>query len=604
MSRRSHSTPHHSPTPHNPGPSHGSGSNHPSPPPQQSHNPPPQQPHYPPQQQNPNQQHQQQQQSQQHQQNQQQNHNGQQDPNQQGQHRPDGSGGRDDSHNGGGGGGGDDAGADGDQQAPTTWLDSLKEGAKSGGQKIGEHAGDWAGKKIFGGDEEGSEGEGSGGEDGTGGEGTGADDQGPGGEGGGDPGFGRGNGGYGGEGNGGYGLDDRNTGAPLPGQPTTLPYPVPPGGPGGMYGTPGGASAGGYPGATTGLVPAGDAYGWIRKANPAPMASLPEATHPSRGGLGGMLDEAVEFALEKSGLLDVLEKVTGDLAQLNAAADAWQSQAKALQLVAEELRTSANPLSRQWEGQASGAFSGHMGDLVEAVDSTAEGMAQTAKIINSAAQECAQAEGMIIEIISEAIEALIASLAAEAVIAILTAGIGLIADALITEAEIAVFVARVARVSEQLATKLEELLKALKELGSAVKAVRNIRTAKNALGGIKKVEKAVEGVREFGEGDGALAKGVKKADEFITGKVRDGVESGVKSGLGIDDDDPVQFAGDRSGKGLGKAAGQSAWGAAKEGLMSDTNKDAIKQEILHDTGLSEDPEPYRVDRSKIDTPFG
>ncbi|MFI2190934.1 WXG100 family type VII secretion target [Streptomyces sioyaensis] len=355
------------------------------------------------------------------------------------------------------------------------------------------------------------------------------------------------------------------------------------------------------------------------------MAPLPEATHPSRGGLGGMLDEAVEWALEKSGLLDVLEKVTGDLAQLNAAADAWQTQAKAVQLVAEELRTNANPLSRQWEGQASSAFSGHMGELVSALDSTAEGMHQTAKIINSAAQECAQAEGMIIEIISEAIECLIASLAAEAVIAVLTAGIGLIADALITEAEITVFVARVARVSEELATKLEELLKALKELGSAVKAVRNIRTAKNALGGIKKVETAVEGIREFGQGgeglgkvgkdilqnrslagteerliDAGLRQGIKSTDSFVSGKV----EEGVKAGLGIDSEDPVQLSEDRSAKGFGKAAGQSAWGAAKEGLMSDTNKEAVKEELLHDTGFAHDPEPYRVDRSKVDTPFG
>ncbi|AJC55622.1 WXG100 family type VII secretion target [Streptomyces sp. 769] len=483
-------------------------------------------------------------------------------------------------------------------------MDGLKEAGKSAGSKFGEHAGDWAGKKVFGG------GEGEGGE--KGGEGSG------GGEGGAGAGAGAG---AGGEGSGGG-----ESGAP--GQWSTMPAPAPPGGPGGMYGTSGG-SGGGYPGATTGLVPAGDAYGWIRKPNPAPMAPLPEAAHPSRGGIGGMLDEAVEWALEKSGMLKVLEKVTGDLAQLNAAADAWQNQAKAVQLVAEELRTSANPLSRQWEGQASGAFSGHMGDVVEALDSTAEGMSQTAKIINSAAQECAQAEGMIIEIISEAIEALIASLAAEAVIAVLTAGIGLIADALITEAEIAVFVARVAKVSEELATKLEELLKALKELGSAVKAVKNIRTAKNALSGIKKVEKAVEGVREFGKGgeglgkvgkdifqnrslagaeerliDAGLRQGVKSADSFVTGKIREGVESGVKSGLGMDEDDPATFAEDRSGKGFGKAAGQSAWGAAKEGLMSDTNKEAVKQEILHDTGLSEEPKPYRVDRSKIDTPFG
>ncbi|WP_159028149.1 WXG100 family type VII secretion target [Streptomyces gilvosporeus] len=389
-----------------------------------------------------------------------------------------------------------------------------------------------------------------------------------------------------------------------PGQYSTMPaYGPPPGGLGGYPSGPGGSS-GGYPGATTGMTPAGDAYGWIRTPNPAPMPMLQEAQHPERGGLGGMLDEAVEWALEKSGLLEMLEKVTGDLAQLNQAADAWQTQAKAVQLVAEDLRTSANPMSQQWEGQASTAFSGHMGEIVKALDSTAEEMQSTAKIINSAAKECAEAEGMVIQIISEAIEALIASLAAEAVIAVLTAGVGVIADALITEGEIAIFVGRVAKVSEELATKLETLLKALKELGQAVKAVRGLKTAKTALSGIKKVETAVEGVREIGQGEGMVAKGVAKADEFITGKINEGVDNAVRSGLGIDDDDPVQRSEDRSVGGFGKAAGKSAWEAAKEGLTSDTNKNAVEQEILHDTGLAHDPEPYRVDKNKIDTPFG
>ncbi|QHC25157.1 WXG100-like domain-containing protein [Streptomyces sp. GS7] len=491
---------------------------------------------------------------------------------------------------------------------------------------------DWATDKLFGGNKGDKGAGGEGGGQGAGGEGG----QAPGGQGGGAP--APGGGGYGGpgavggEGGGqGYGGpgaagsegSGQGYGQPAPGGmpgTTTMPYPAPPGG------VPGSNGAGPYPGSpTTGLTPAGDAYGWVKAPNPAPMAPLPEATHPSRGGLGGMLDEAVEFALEKSGMLKVLEKVTGDLAALNAAADSWQAQAKAVQLVAEELRTNGSPLSRQWEGPASNAFGGHMGTIVEALDGTAEEMHQTAKIINSAAQECAQAEGMVIEIISEAIEALIASLAAEAVIAVLTAGIGLIADALIDAAEIAAFVARVAKVSEELATKLEELLKALKELGQAVKAVKNLKTAKNALGGIKKVEKAVDGIREFGKGgeslgkigkdalgnkslegvggklgDYALRQGVKKVDSYATGKF----EEGLKSGLGIDDQDPVQRSDDLSAKGLGKAAGQSAWSAAKEGLTSDTNKEAVKEELLHDAGLAHDPEPYRVDPAKLNSPFG
>lgn len=472
----------------------------------------------------------------------------------------------DDAGSDAGAGDGADDGADPEAE-PGGWKGILQGAGKSAAEGLGGKAGEWAGDKMFGSGEDS--------QSGAGGEGAGAG----------------------------------GAAAPAPGY-STLPYPAP---------SP-------YPGAVppAGTSSSGEAYAWARSLSPAQSAPLAAASHPSRGGLGGMLDEAVEYALEKSGLMDVLEKVTGDLAQLNAAAEEWQAQAKAVTRISEELRRSAVPLSQQWEGQASDAFGGHMGKVVEALDSTAAGMLKTAQIINSAAQECAMAEGMIVEIISEAIEALIVSLAAEAVIAVLTAGIGLIADALITEAEITVFVARVARVSEELATKLEELLKALKELGSAVKAVKNIESAKTALTSLKNVKTAAEGIRTFeegGEGAGKLGKeiwqnksvegmgdrlkdfglrqGVKKADSYVTGKA----EEGVKAGLGIDSEDPVE-RGDLSGKGLGTAAGKSAWGAAKEGLTGDTNIEAVKGEFLHDTGFEDDPEPYRVDRSKVDTPFG
>ncbi|OKJ08300.1 WXG100 family type VII secretion target [Kitasatospora sp. CB01950] len=342
-----------------------------------------------------------------------------------------------------------------------------------------------------------------------------------------------------------------------------------------------------------------DAYAWAHAQVEAAMANLDPANHPDRNGLGGMLDEAVVWALEQSGLMDMLEKVTGDLAQLNAAAEEWQAQAHAVQSVAAELRGGAVPLSADWAGSASDAFGGHMGEVADALDQTAKGMHDTAQIINSAAQECAMAEGMVIQIISEAIEALIVSLAAEAVIAVVTMGIGLIADALITEAEIGVFVARVAKVSTMLAKKLEELLKALKELGSAVKAVRNIESARKAMTELKTVKTAFEGLRSLEEGEGLAAKAAKYAD----GKITEQVQQGFDHALGIEDDDNLQ-RGDGTWKGSLKAAGQSSLAVAKEGLKSDVNKEAIKQELLHDVGLAHDPAPYRVDESRIATAFG
>ncbi|MGW4383735.1 WXG100 family type VII secretion target [Kitasatospora sp. NPDC004531] len=341
------------------------------------------------------------------------------------------------------------------------------------------------------------------------------------------------------------------------------------------------------------------AYAWAHAQVEQAMANLDPAQHPDRNGLGGMLDEAVVWALEQSGLMDMLEKVTGNLAELNAAAEEWQAQARAVHSVAAELRAGAQPLSEVWAGSASDSFGGHMGEVADALDQTAKGMEQTAQIINSAAQECAMAEGMVIEIISEAIEALIVSLAAEAVLAVVTLGIGLIADALITEAEIAVFVARVARVSTQLAQKLEELLKAVKEMGAAVKAVRNLKGISNALSSVKKVQRVAGEIRQLEEGESRIAQAAKALD----GKVTDWGNNQLRDALRIDEDDPVQ-RGDGTWKGNLKAAGQSAWAVGKEGLTSDTNKEAIKQELLHDVGLAHDPAPYRVDESRIATAFG
>lgn len=411
-----------------------------------------------------------------------------------------------------------------------------------------------------------------------------------------------------------------------------------------------------------------DAYGWTRAVSPPPMAPLPVAALPDKSGLTGWLDHNVEHALKASGIMHYLEKVTGNLDELNNAAEEWQAQAKAVQNIAEALRAECRPLAQQWEGSASDAFGRHMGEVVEALDSTADGMYQTAQIISQAAAMCALAEGMVIEIISEAIEALIASLAVEAVVAVLTLGIGLIVDAMVDAAEIAAFIARVARVSEELAQNLEKLLKALKELGSAAKAVRSLREARTALKAVREVKSAVKGLREMeqgGEDAGKIFKDAKEARslEGVAGKVGDlaarkaagwadgkateWLQGEIKQDLfGDSKDDAVDFGGRvTTGKGLkgnalgtlgsfGGASGQSALGVVK-GAWSDPDSKALIEgslegeagdrlqntefgqgiansgfgHLLGETevgkGMTEhDPAPYRVDKSRIEQAFG
>ncbi|MEU5387036.1 WXG100 family type VII secretion target [Kitasatospora cineracea] len=389
---------------------------------------------------------------------------------------------------------------------------------------------------------------------------------------------------------------------------TTLPAPAPGYGTGGIGGGYGGASTMPAYGSMPGYGAPGrqsDAYAWAHAQIERSIQDLPEAEHKSRGGLGGALDQAVEWALEESGLLDMLEKVTGNLAELNAATMEWQAQAGAVRSVAAELRSGVAPVAESWQGSASDAFGGHMGNVADALDQTAEEMMQTAQIINSAAQECAMAEGLVIEIITEAIEALIASLAAEAVLSLVTFGAAAVVGALIDEAEIGVFVARVAQVSTKLAKALEELLKALQEMGKAVKATRKLGDIAKVMEKMKKVETAFNDVRKLEEGTSKAAKIAQKIDQKVTEKAGAWAQDKIKEGLGIDQDDRsgVQI-GDGTLKGNLKAAGKSALGVAEEGLKSDVNKNAVEQELLNDIGLNQEPTPYRVDRSRIQTAFG
>ncbi|GAA2123868.1 hypothetical protein GCM10009759_75250 [Kitasatospora saccharophila] len=375
--------------------------------------------------------------------------------------------------------------------------------------------------------------------------------------------------------------------------------------PGGGYGVP--VTQPGRLGGPAGGMPAGrsDAYAWAQKQVEEKIQQLEEAQHKSRSGLSGAIDGLVVKALEESGLLDALEKVTGKLDELNYATMEWQAQAGAVRSVAAELRAGVMPVAETWSGSASDAFGGHMGDVADALDQTAEEMMQTAQIINSAAQECEVAEGMVIDIITEAIESLIVSLAAEAVLTVVTFGAAAVVGAILDEAEIGVFIARVAQVSTKLAKALEELLKALQEMGKAVKAARKLGDIAKVMEKMKKVESTFNRLRTLEQDGTKAAKIAQKVTDKAAQKAESWAQGQVEDWMGMDkgDRDGVQI-GDNTVKGNLKAAGQTAAGVAKEAWHDGTNQNAIKQEFLNDVGLDQEPEPYRVDRSRIQTAFG
>ncbi|MFD7923785.1 WXG100 family type VII secretion target [Streptomyces sp. NPDC059740] len=233
---------------------------------------------------------------------------------------------------------------------------------------------------------------------------------------------------------------------------------------------------------------ASDAYAWVNKQIET-LPSIQDVHDSAEHGIDAGLDDAIRWFLDKVGLMDQLEKVTGMPSQLTAAAHQWRSQGQELQRLAQALRAGARRLPDHWGGDASDRFGEGMGKIVSAVDGTAKEMGEVAHILSKAAEECKMAEDAIVEIIREAIEWAAMTLAAMVVTDILTLGLATVVDGLVAEAEVAVFLARVERVSTKLAETLRTLMKAVKEMkaglgsaGEALKAAKALRKAGGAFG--------------------------------------------------------------------------------------------------------------------------
>ncbi|MFF4359598.1 WXG100 family type VII secretion target [Streptomyces sp. NPDC001604] len=332
----------------------------------------------------------------------------------------------------------------------------------------------------------------------------------------------------------------------------------------------------------------GDAYKWTRDFVDEPLIPLPEIKNPVADGLDAGLDSAVKWALDSSGLMGMLEEVTGNLSGLTAAAHEWQTQAKAMRAVSAALREGGGTLAGQWEGAASNAFGRHMGQVVEAIDGTAKDMDEIAQIISQAAAACQLAENMIIEIIREAIEALLASLAAMVAVDILTLGLATVADALVADAEITLFIERVGEVSATLEGKLKELMEAVRKIKNAEKSYSEIK--KTLKGGLE----AAKAVRKFGgiaNRAGSLRALVSSPSMENLGEFA--ATMGTKAVIGAE---KGFIAG-----GVGAVIGADGpMSPVTDGLSKDPAVDAVAGQL--DGRKNETP--YRVPKTRIEEDFG
>ncbi|MBS2964230.1 hypothetical protein KGA66_14315 [Actinocrinis puniceicyclus] len=319
------------------------------------------------------------------------------------------------------------------------------------------------------------------------------------------------------------------------------------------------------------------AYDWIHR--PLFTINLPiHLPHPvkkAESALNGAIDSAVRGVLEVTGLLSILQEVTGKPESLAQAADVWLEQAHQTKALADEIRQSARPVPEAWQGAASAAFGQHLGRLVSALDAMAGDMGTTAAILNQAAQECQVAEDLIDEIIREAIEFAAATFAAGMVADIVTFGLATIAAGIAEGAEMAAFVARAAEVSTKLAEVLEQLLtelsklKSLDENASAWKAFREFRSAKSDFRALNLMKR-----QEYGE--------------LASNRVLHYVSKTVESALV----EPAM-----------KAAGlePDPTGGARDILTGSDGLGAIATTIDDATGTGRSAGPYRLPASQLAT---
>ncbi|MGI5257462.1 WXG100 family type VII secretion target [Streptomyces angustmyceticus] len=311
-----------------------------------------------------------------------------------------------------------------------------------------------------------------------------------------------------------------------------------------------------------------DAYAWVDREI-AKLPDIPEIHNSEEHGIDAGLDDAIRWFLDKVGLMDKLEEVTGMPTQLTAAAHEWRAQAAALHKVADGLRQAARPLPECWAGDASEGFGHGMGEIVEAIDGTATEMGETAHILSQAAAESKFAEDAVVEIIREAIEWAAMTLAAMVVTDILTLGLATVVDGLVAEAEVAVFLGRVEKVSVKLAETLRKLMEAVRKFKAGKKSWAAFKEAKAAAGALRKAGGA------FGEGSYRTRDWW--AHHLVTGQIAGHGSKpliGAVTGLTGDFKGPATEAAEHFGK-----------------------------EALSDDGPKE-PKPYRVPKGSIEDTFG
>ncbi|MEU4655662.1 WXG100 family type VII secretion target [Streptomyces sp. NPDC023723] len=283
------------------------------------------------------------------------------------------------------------------------------------------------------------------------------------------------------------------------------------------------------------------------------------------GPFSGTMDEIVRGIIKQFGLEDDLEKVSGDNEKLAKTAADYRQAARDLRGVVQDLQAERNTLLTQWSGEAADAFSKKSLAFEKALDGEADDMDTVAMLLETAAEACATAEQLMIDLIVEIIETVVAAAATTAILSLLTAGAAAAIGPLITAAGVAQKALKAVKITANLADKLSDLAKSLK----AIKRAEKLATELKKLGaGKKKAEDAYRmGLARYrGKVDGIEAGNQADLAQYVAYQA---AKRGVKKGIVT----PVvgQDIGDAAGQVYAEFAPSDAPGAApKEPTAYDT----------------------------------
>ncbi|KMS70646.1 hypothetical protein ACM01_30685 [Streptomyces viridochromogenes] len=242
--------------------------------------------------------------------------------------------------------------------------------------------------------------------------------------------------------------------------------------------------------------------------------------------LAGVLDEIIRGIMKQFNLDELLEQVSGDNELLAETAIQWRKGANDVRGVIEDLVVERRTLATQWQGEAFSNFDTMMTEFEEALRGEATDMDTMAELLEMAAQECAAAEQLMLDLIVEIVETALAAAATTAILSLLTAGAAAAIGPLIAAAGIAHKAAKAVKITAKLADALSDLAKRMQLLRKMMKLRNALRKGpKHFKGGlsryIRKVDERGNPIPERNINDLAMYAGYRVVKKGVKGVVKD-----------------------------------------------------------------------------------